>query len=55
MTAYGMELPAVVADLKSAFRSGRGVVAAKGAAQPTLRRLTAGDRTNDTGARFVKP
>jgi protease YdgD len=54
--SYGMELPEILADLKSALRSGKGVFLAKGdAPRAQIRRIgvTSGDKS-DTGARFVK-
>ncbi|OWY10039.1 hypothetical protein B6V74_08560 [Thioclava sp. F42-5] len=63
--AYGMELPAIVAQLKSALRSGRGVIRAASpsvSAAPQIRRtepgqgqprILSGGRT--TGAKFLRP
>lgn len=51
--AFGMELPALVADLKQALRSGRGVFP-----QPRVnaRRLIVGGGDRDgSGAKFVRP
>lgn len=53
--AFGMELPGLVADLKAALRSGRGVREAGQAAAPKVRRLSVGDGSRDIGARFVRP
>lgn len=55
--AFGMELPGLLADLKAALRSGRGVmsVAERVEAAPTIRRIGAGDGDRNIGARFVKP
>jgi protease YdgD len=54
--AFGMELPGVIREMKAALRAGRGVVEGeKAATGPQMRRLSAGDRSNDTGARFLKP
>lgn len=54
--SFGMQLPALVADLKSALRSGKGVVLAKGdAPRAQIRRIGVGsDDKSSTGARFVK-
>jgi protease YdgD len=52
--SFGMDLPDVVADLKTALRAGRGVVQAAAAA-PTIRRLGAGSGARATGAHFVRP
>jgi protease YdgD len=54
--SYGMQLPALVADLKAALRSGKGVLLAKGDAPlAQIRRIGVGDGDNSgTGARFVK-
>lgn len=54
--AYGMQLPALVDDLKARLRAGRVTSSAPGAAKASgVRRITVGDGGNDTGARFVKP
>jgi len=54
--SYGMQLPALVADLKAALRSGKGVVLAKGDAPlAQIRRIgVGGNDKSTTGARFVK-
>ncbi len=54
--SYGMQLPALVADLKAALRSGKGVILAKGDAPlAQIRRIgVGGDNKSSTGARFVK-
>lgn len=52
--AFGMELPALLADLKSALRSGRGVLSAA-KPEPGIRRIGAGDGARVGGARFVTP
>ncbi|PZQ96672.1 MAG: trypsin [Cereibacter sphaeroides] len=52
--AFGMELPSLLADLKTALRSGRGVIEAPKAA-PTIRRIGQSGGTRDISARFVKP
>ncbi len=52
MIAYGMEIGAPLAELKAAFRAGRGVFP-KETAQ--TRRLLPGQRNTNSGARFVKP
>lgn len=49
--AFGMELPARVADLKHALRTGAGVFPEQGF---NARRVTLGER-GATGARFVRP
>jgi len=49
--AYGMELPARVAELKHALRTGAGVFPETGF---SARRVTIGER-DGTGARFVRP
>lgn len=54
--SFGMQLPALVSDLKAALRSGKGVILAKGdAPRAQIRRIgvNADDKGN-TGARFVK-
>ena len=52
---YGMELPAVVRDLKAALRSGRGVWPAE--VLPAAERLakSPGSRREAGGARFLRP
>jgi protease YdgD len=53
---FGMELPGLVHDLKSALRAGRGVVV--GTTAPGLseqRRVKVGQGGANTGAKFVKP
>ena len=54
--SFGMRLPALVAELKAALRSGKGVVLAKGDAPlAQIRRVGVGARdAASTGARFVK-
>ena len=53
--AFGMELPAVVADLKARLRAGKVTSEAAGAgARPSVKRIGPGDG-NDTWARFIKP
>lgn len=55
-TSFGMQLPDLVADLKAALRSGKGVLLAKGDAPlAQIRRIGvgSGDKSS-TGARFVK-
>lgn len=56
VVSFGMKLPDLVADLKSALRSGKGVVLAKGdAPRAQIRRIGVGsDDKSTTGARFVK-
>jgi len=49
--AFGMELPARVADLKHALRTGAGVFPETGF---SARRVTVGERAT-TGARFMRP
>ncbi|WP_229738054.1 trypsin-like serine peptidase [Sinisalibacter lacisalsi] len=51
MVAFGMELPAAVADLKHALRTGAGVFPES---DFSARRLTVGER-GASGARFVRP
>lgn len=62
--AYGMALPAIVAQLKSALRSGRGVIEAKAprtALTPQIRKVTPGSNGprilsgGSTGAKFLRP
>lgn len=57
--AYGMELPAIVDDLKARLRAGRVTSeVAAASARPGVKRITVGGggtTGNDTGARFVKP
>ncbi|WP_233587118.1 serine protease [Pseudorhodobacter sp. E13] len=54
--SYGMELPRMVADLKAALRSGKGVILAKGDAPVAqIRRIGVSDAgKSSSGARFVK-
>lgn len=55
--AFGMELPAIVDDLKARLRAGKVTSEAAGkakTARPGEKRITLG-AGNDTGARFVKP
>lgn len=62
---WGMELPAIVAQLKQALRNGRATseaamtaeaeVEATDAPRVVGKRITVGGASNDTGARFVKP
>lgn len=56
VVSYGMKLPDLVTELKSALRSGQGVVLAKGdAPRAQIRRIGVGsDDKTTTGARFVK-
>jgi protease YdgD len=51
VVSLGMVLPDLVADLKAALRS----APVASAATPRIRRLTAGDTSRETGARFVRP
>ncbi|MDN5786063.1 serine protease [Pseudorhodobacter sp.] len=55
-TSFGMALPALVQGLKSALRSGNGVILAKGdAPRAQIRRIGVGSSDNaGIGARFVK-
>jgi protease YdgD len=54
--AYGMQLPALVEDLKARLRAGRVTSEASGSAPPSgVKRITVGEGGGDTGARFVKP
>ena len=54
--AFGMELPAIVADLKTLLRQGKPLrEAAAVATKPAIRRIGASDANRDIGARFVKP
>lgn len=53
LLSFGMVLPDLLADLKAALRNPPPATA--GAPTPRVRRLTAGDRSRDTGARFVRP
>lgn len=54
--AYGMELPKIVAELKSRLRKGDVLSqAAAVATKPAIRRIGAGEANRDIGARFVKP
>lgn len=50
--SVGMELPALVNDLYTAFRTGEGVLPAKSV---TARRLQAGSGARSGGAKFVRP
>ncbi|GKY88223.1 trypsin-like serine peptidase [Sinisalibacter aestuarii] len=52
VTAFGMELPARVAELKRAFATGEGVFPQQGF---TARRIIVGGDRGGTGARFVRP
>lgn len=56
--AVGMELPAVIAGLKAALRSGQVTSEAARVGEPDRsvgKRVTVGGAGGDTGARFVKP
>jgi protease YdgD len=54
--AFGMQLPAVVDDLKARLRAGRVTSAAPGSAtRGGVKRITVGEGSSDMGARFVKP
>jgi len=54
--AFGMELPALVDDLKARLRAGRHTSEAKvDTGPPKVRRIGIGTGGDDTGARFVKP
>lgn len=54
--AYGMELPALVADLKARLRAGNTASEVKeDPAFPKVRRFGTDNDGNDTGARFLKP
>lgn len=55
LLSFGMVLPNLVADLKTALRAAPAAAAAAGAATPRIRRLSAADGARDTGARFIKP
>jgi len=50
--SFGMELPALVSDLYTAFRTGQGVLPVKSV---TPRRLQVGSGTRGGGAKFVRP
>jgi protease YdgD len=50
--SFGMQLPKIVADLKMAFRTGKGVWPKT---TTTSRRISVGTKPNDTGARFLRP
>jgi protease YdgD len=54
---WGMELPALVDQMKAALRSGRATSAAPVAEAPRTvgKRVLPGSDGNDTGARFVRP
>jgi protease YdgD len=52
---YGMELPGLLADLKAALRSGKGVLVAPTKAEPTIRRIGQNASKSTIGAHFVKP
>jgi protease YdgD len=54
--SYGMQLPSLVADLKNALRTGKGVILAKGdAPRAQIRRIGVSSTDHGaTGARFVK-
>lgn len=51
LLSLGMVLPDLLADLKTALRTAPALEKAK----PRIRRLSAGDTSRDSGARFVKP
>lgn len=53
--AFGMELPAMLADLKAALRAGRGVLGAAEGPAPTIRRIGTGAGRDGIGARFLRP
>ena len=54
--AFGMELPDVVAELKTLLRQGKPLrEAASVATGPAIRRIGVGSASRDIGARFVKP
>jgi protease YdgD len=54
--AFGMELPDIVADLKTLLRQGKPLrEAASVVTKPAIRRIGVGDAARDIGARFVKP
>jgi protease YdgD len=53
--AFGMELPEMLGDLKSALRAGRGVMGDAARPAPAIRRIGAGSSKDGIGARFVKP
>jgi len=50
--SFGMELPALINDLYTAFRTGKGVLPVKSV---TARRLQAGSGARSGGAKFVRP
>ena len=51
LLSLGMELPGLIADLKTALRA----APTSAAASPGIRRVTVGDAPRDIGARFLKP
>ncbi len=54
--AFGMELPDIVADLKTMLRQGKPLrEAAAVVTKPAIRRIGVGNANRDIGARFVKP
>ena len=54
--AFGMQLHALVAELKARLRAGRVTSEIADAdARPGMKRITVGGGTGDTGARFIKP
>jgi protease YdgD len=63
VSAFGMELPSLLADLKSALNSGKGVMIAQGdAPRAQIRRITVGgsasksaDQGRNTSAKFLRP
>jgi protease YdgD len=53
--AFGMELPELLGELKSALRAGRGVTGTAEQPLPEIRRIGAGSGKDGIGARFIKP
>jgi protease YdgD len=54
--AYGMQLPALVDDLKARLRAGRVTSEAPATTvRPAVKRISVGGGNGDTGAHFVKP
>jgi protease YdgD len=54
--AFGMELPKIVAALKTLLRQDKPLrVAASAVTKPAIRRIGVGESSRDIGARFVKP
>jgi protease YdgD len=54
--AFGMELPKIVAELKTLLRQGKALSqSADATTRPAIRRIGVGEANRDIGARFVKP